>query len=145
MTKHGFSAYRNREENPPALYVHGSVIVYTEGTTVTLSKADPQGFNPTILLLNLTIQAKPGPMKGVLRPVLFDIRGPEVLTYRQVQIHSNNGTDVTIDIDEPGLQELEGRSLRTYTTGDRLNMDLRPDRVNIELGADQKIVKVWFG
>ena len=145
MAKHGFSAFRNRDENPPALYVHGSVVVHTDGTTVKLTKADPQGINPTILLLDLDIQTKPGPMKGVARTIAFDLREPEVLKYRQVEIRESGGSGTILDIDEPGLQELEGRPLRVYHTGDMLTMDFRPNRVNVELGPDELIVKVWFG
>ncbi len=145
MTKHGFSAFRNRDEIPPALYVRGSVVVYTDSTTVTLTKAEPQGTNPAILLLNLDVHANPGPMKGLTKYVNLELKETDVLTYRQVQIICNDGSSLTLEIDEPGLQELEGRPLRVYHTGDMLTMDYRPDRVNIELGADQMIVKVWFG
>ena len=46
----------------------------------------------------------------------------------------------------PGsLDLLLGKTLRAYHTGDALTKDYRPDRANIELGAGERIVRVWFG
>lgn len=44
-----------------------------------------------------------------------------------------------------GLPDLTGMLLRAYHTGDVLTDDYRRDRVNIELGLNQRIAKVWFG
>ncbi|VAW70374.1 hypothetical protein MNBD_GAMMA09-1415 [hydrothermal vent metagenome] len=43
------------------------------------------------------------------------------------------------------IKELTGHLLRVYTTGDILTMDWQPDRANIEVGEDRKIIDVWFG
>ena len=43
------------------------------------------------------------------------------------------------------VQELVGHPLRAYKTGDPLTMDWRPDRCNIEISDQRRIVKVWFG
>ncbi len=43
------------------------------------------------------------------------------------------------------IKELTGHPLRVYTTGDMLTMDWQPDRVNIEVGENRKIIDVWFG
>lgn len=40
---------------------------------------------------------------------------------------------------------LIGKTLRVYHTGDPLTLDLRPNRANVELGAEERIVRVWFG
>lgn len=42
-------------------------------------------------------------------------------------------------------KSLVGKLCRVYRTGDPLTDDFLHDRVNIELGADGRIVKVWFG
>ena len=42
-------------------------------------------------------------------------------------------------------EQLIGKSLRVYHTGDPITFDLRPSRANVELGADERIVKVWVG
>ncbi|MSP74615.1 MAG: hypothetical protein EXR12_00625 [Rhodospirillaceae bacterium] len=36
-------------------------------------------------------------------------------------------------------------TLRVYHTGDMLTMDYRTDRLNIELGRDDRIVGTWVG
>jgi hypothetical protein len=41
---------------PPALHVTGVCIMPTPGYTLTLRRAEPQGFNPKILLLTLTAE-----------------------------------------------------------------------------------------
>lgn len=43
------------------------------------------------------------------------------------------------------LHSLIGKHCRLYKTGDVLTTDMRPDRANIELGQDGRIVSVWFG
>lgn len=43
------------------------------------------------------------------------------------------------------VQELVGRTLRVYKTGDPLTKDWRPERCNIEVNDSPKIIKVWFG
>jgi len=43
------------------------------------------------------------------------------------------------------VQELVGHPLRVYKTGDILTTDWRPDRCNIEISEQRRIVKVWFG
>ena len=80
------AAIRNQSWNPPELHVHGSVWIYTEETEVSLDRAEPQGINPDILLLNLTIIEKNGPMKGTLRPFCYEEKGNRVLEYLKVQV-----------------------------------------------------------
>lgn len=45
----------------------------------------------------------------------------------------------------PSLDTLLGKHCRLYKTGDQLSEEVRPDRANIELGPDGRIVTVWFG
>ncbi|WPD21083.1 MAG: hypothetical protein SD837_12835 [Candidatus Electrothrix scaldis] len=91
-------AQSNLKEQPNGLYVFGTVPVFTEETTVVLTRAEPQGKNPAILLLNLTVTEHPGPMKGIDKPVFYVERGKDVSKLRQVQVISNNGDICTIDI-----------------------------------------------
>ena len=88
----------NKKEQPNSLYVHGSVMVYTDETEVTIAKAVPQGINPEILLLELTVIKKHGPMKGVPREFHYEESGDQVNTYSQVQVISNQDDNCTVDI-----------------------------------------------
>ncbi|MDF1667928.1 MAG: hypothetical protein P1V97_39690 [Planctomycetota bacterium] len=93
------NAVINQKEDPHAIYVHGSVMVYTEETLVTISKADPQGINPKILLLNLTVKFVDGPMKGTQRPFFYEEHGAHVDNYDKVQVVSNSGDDCSVDVE----------------------------------------------
>jgi hypothetical protein len=88
----------NLKEQPNGLYVHGSVMVYTEETEVTIEESVPQGINPSILLLTITITEKPGPMKGTPRHFNFEKRGPNVSQYSQVQVVTNLGESCTVNV-----------------------------------------------
>jgi hypothetical protein len=88
----------NLKEQPNGLYVYGAITVFTEETTVSLTRAEPPEKDPHILLLNLTVTEHPGPMKGVDKPVFYTERGKHVGKYRQVQIVSNQGEHCTIDV-----------------------------------------------
>ena len=44
-----------------------------------------------------------------------------------------------------GKDDLVGCTLRVYHTGDQLSKDYIKDRANIELGKDERIVRVWIG
>ena len=48
---------------------------------------------------------------------------------------------------EPALtvDDMIGKSLRVYRTGDPVTLDYREDRLNIELDSDDRIVKVSIG
>lgn len=89
----------NQKEQPNGLYVHGSVMVYTGETEVFIIKAKPQGITPTVLLLNLTVTDKPGPMKGVSRAFSYEEHGDVVNEYTQVQVKSNKGDDCKVDVE----------------------------------------------
>jgi hypothetical protein len=43
------------------------------------------------------------------------------------------------------IQELVGRLLRVYKTGEAITKDFRPNRVNIETDDQGIIVSIWFG
>ena len=88
----------NLKEQPNGLYVHGSVMVYTAETQVTIEEADIPGINESILLLNLTITPNPGPMKGIPRHFSFEKHGSDASKYTQVQVVSNQGESCTVNI-----------------------------------------------
>lgn len=88
----------NLKEDPPGLYVHGSVMVYTAETEVTIKKAEPQGFNPNNLLLNLTIMHKDGPMKGIPRHFFYEEHGKHVDRFTNVLILSDKGKSYSAEI-----------------------------------------------
>ena len=92
----------NQKEQPNVLYAHGSVIVYTAETEVEIKKAVPPGYNPAILLLNLTITPKPGPKKGTARAFLYEEAGDHVNQYTHVKVVSNQGDDCTVEIEVLG-------------------------------------------
>lgn len=46
---------------------------------------------------------------------------------------------------EKPISTLIGKLLRVYTTGERIDKDNIPDRVNIELSKSAKIVNIWMG
>jgi len=46
--------------------------------------------------------------------------------------------------DDP-ISTLVGKVTRVYKTGDTLTEDFRPERVNVELSEDNKIVQIWMG
>jgi hypothetical protein len=89
----------NTKAQPNTLLVHGSIIVYTDATEVVIEKAEPEGINPTIRLLNLRVTEQPGPMKGVPRHFFYEEEGNHVSSYKQVQVVSNLGHDCVVDVE----------------------------------------------
>lgn len=96
------SASRNEKEQPHGLYVHGSVMVFTQETEVKIERAEPQGINPSVLLLRLTITERPGPMKGVPRHFVYEERGAQVDAYKSIQVSSTLGDSCTVDVEVLG-------------------------------------------
>jgi hypothetical protein len=95
-----FSAHINAMPGPPpgnprTLYVQGTVVVGHPGHKVTLTPASPQGFNPRILLMNLTVER----LDGVF---------PQVETEVPVRYVQDNAdyTDVTILTDSDAVPDL---------------------------------------
>lgn len=101
MSSLEFSAVTNfnNDGSSDKLVVQGSVMVYTDATEVNIKKADVQGVNPAILLLQLEITPKPGPMKGMPRSFVYEAAGSEVRDYTHVQIVTNRGESRTSEID----------------------------------------------
>ncbi|RZJ40557.1 MAG: hypothetical protein EON86_12150 [Brevundimonas sp.] len=55
----------------PVLKVSGSVLVHASDFTITVEEAVPQGFVPQELILDVTVDQRPSPMKGVMQPFSF--------------------------------------------------------------------------
>lgn len=51
-------------------------------------------------------------------------------------------TDLLID---EKIETIIGKEARVYKTGDALTEDFRPERVNIELSANNEIIQIWMG
>ena len=90
-----FSAHINGKEDPNMLYVHGSVMTYSANAKVLVRRKEPQGINPAILMLDLTIE-EDGPMKGTPRHFAYqeEVEGHQ---FTQVHIIVNNGEDSKIE------------------------------------------------
>lgn len=95
------SAHINGKEQPNKLYVHGSVLVYTMATEVSVSEAVPQGINPHILILNVTVKHVDGPMKGTCRPFEF-VKEVDGRQYDQVTINVEGGQSSTVVVSYMG-------------------------------------------
>lgn len=78
------------------LQVRGNVTVYTMESTVEVADL-PDGFNPAIAMLSVTVIEKPGPMKGTPRPFVAE-RVVEPGKYQQVQINPGEENGITVDI-----------------------------------------------
>ncbi len=53
--------------------------------------------------------------------------------------------EMSDNIEQQEIGSLMGHPLRTYTSGSMLTMDHNPERVNIEVDSEGKIVKIWKG
>lgn len=95
------NAFLNSKEVPPTLYVHGSVITYRADDKVTVTKADPQGHNHTILLLNVTVTEGTGLRKGTPKHLSYE-SNDGVTGYEKVQLITATGESTTVDIQKFG-------------------------------------------
>jgi hypothetical protein len=75
------------KQKPPHLTVTGKVLVYTDDTKAYLKDAEPQGFNPTDLILDVIVEKGSGPMKGVYKEFEpYVISSNQVPTYLTVTL-----------------------------------------------------------
>jgi hypothetical protein len=92
------SANINLKEQPNSLYAHGSVMVYSDASQVSIERTEPQGINPTILLLTLRISEGSGPMKGTPRSFSYSERGAHVSAFKEVTVQLPGGDSCTTTI-----------------------------------------------
>jgi hypothetical protein len=87
---------------PAVLHVAGEVLVNSPGHRAVLTIKEPQGSNPEILLLDLTVLPLEGFHSQVLTWVVvrFElVLGPH-RRYEQVQIIDANGRETTVDVED---------------------------------------------
>ncbi len=77
---------------PSTINVVGSCVFPTPGYKVKLTKAVPQGINPAILLLKLTITKPTGKVPQVLQKVEVRFKAKALRKYTHVTILPDNVT-----------------------------------------------------
>jgi hypothetical protein len=92
------NALVNLKEEPPGLYVHGSIIVYRDDDKVKVTKAVPQGINPAILILDVKVMEGSRPLKGTPRHFAYEERGKHVKTYTHVSARYGDGEMQTVEV-----------------------------------------------
>jgi hypothetical protein len=92
------SALLNLKEQPNSLTIHGSVMVFRADDKVTFERAVPQGINPTILLMDLTIVDGTGPMKGTPTHFHYTSTDADVATFKEVQIRCKDEETVKVTV-----------------------------------------------
>jgi len=93
------NAIMNLKETPQTLYVHGSIMTYRADDKVTITKADPQGINSSILVLDLKVTEGTGPMKGTPKSFKYENSDENAKTYSQVTLRYSIDASLTINIE----------------------------------------------
>ncbi|MEI6553587.1 MAG: hypothetical protein WCO09_03395 [bacterium] len=96
------TATLNLKEVPATLRVNGTIMTYSENDKVEIKKAVPQGINPTILLLDLKIIEKSGPMKGTDKPFQYESSEKGVEKFKQVTILQETKVLITVNVEVMG-------------------------------------------
>jgi hypothetical protein len=89
------SAQINGKEQPNKLYVHGSVLVYTQVDEVEVREADTQGINVQIHIIEVKVHRKDAPMKGQVVPFLYE-KEVDGRQYDQVTVRFDDGSESTV-------------------------------------------------
>lgn len=71
---------------PPTLRVRGVCTMPTPGYRLTLTRAEPQGFNPAVLLLEMEVEPPADPVIQVLTPTPVEYEEEGDQRYTDVQI-----------------------------------------------------------
>lgn len=95
-------AWINKMPPPPdALHVRGQVSVPNAGVDVFLYRKEPQGINPTVLLLDVVLVQRPGiwPQVVVTKPATYEEVGRD-LNYATVSVlaHDTEVASIPVDI-----------------------------------------------
>lgn len=85
---------------PDVLHVRGHVEVANPGVDVVLNRRNPQGTNPTILLLDLVLVQQPGewPQVVVTKLATYEEKHSD-LAYVTVEIHAQGQPVVSIPVE----------------------------------------------
>ncbi|HYW09009.1 MAG TPA: hypothetical protein VE913_18765 [Longimicrobium sp.] len=81
---------------PPRLRVRGVLVMPTPGYRLSLTRAEPRGINPAVVILDLAIEPPSGMVTQVLTPTPVSYDETSDQRYTQVVIHPD-GT--TIDVE----------------------------------------------
>jgi len=93
------NAIMNLKETPQTLYVHGSIMTYRADDKVTITKAEPQGINSSILVLDLKVIEGNGPMKGTPKSFNYENSDQTAKTYSQVTLRYSIDASLTVNIE----------------------------------------------
>ena len=88
---------------PDDFHVIGKILASNPGVQAQLSVKEPQGINPSILLLDLHLIQQPGMWPQVITWVdaRYDtVLSPNTTRYTQVEIFSDGASFEQIDVDE---------------------------------------------
>lgn len=94
------NALMNLKEVPQTLYVHGSIMTYHADDKISIEKANPQGINPSILILDLAITQRIGPMKGTPKAFKYESSEEIAKSYTQVTIRYSDEETLTVNVEE---------------------------------------------
>ena len=85
---------------PDDFHVTGWVLVANPGIEPVLTRREPQGFNPSIIMLDLTLEQRPGvwPMVMTWKQVRYD-EVPSIMNYSQADIHLNGQSIALIKVE----------------------------------------------
>ena len=90
----------NMPPNPAHLHVVGDVLVSNPGVQPTLTMREPQGINPTILILDLSLIQQSGmwPQVMTCASARFDrIMPPKASNYQVIEIYSQGDKIAFVD------------------------------------------------
>ena len=93
------NAIMNLKETPQTLYVHGSIMTYRSDDKISISRAEPQGINSSILVLDLKVIEGSGPMKGTPKAFHYENSDKIAKTYSQVTLRYSQDASLTINIE----------------------------------------------
>lgn len=85
---------------PDEFHVAGDVLVSNPGVEPLLTMREPQGINPTVLILDLHLVQRPGAWPTVMTcqsATFRRVMPPRAQNYRSVEIHSDGAQVALID------------------------------------------------
>lgn len=92
------TATLNQKEQPNTLTVAGTLFTPFGQDTVHLEEAASPSINPAILILDIRVNAVPGPMKMTAKPFVYT-HLDNAASYKQVIIrHEKNETSIDVTI-----------------------------------------------
>lgn len=93
------NAIINLKEQPQTLYVHGSIMTDRSDDLIEITKANPDGINPTVLVLDIKVIEGEGPMKGTPKHFSYQSNDEIIKNYNQVTIRYSNDASISVNIE----------------------------------------------